>query len=86
MELANAGARLILRPIGNPLSGAKQNANGDSLGVKNHRDIPHPWHTAREGGDMNIVRQSIQRADPQVIEKLGQAGVATVHEAMGNAD
>jgi len=32
---------------------------------------------------MNIVRQSIQRADPQVIEKLGQAGVATVHEAMG---
>ena len=32
---------------------------------------------------MNIVRQTIQRADPQVIEKLGQAGVATVHEAMG---
>ena len=32
---------------------------------------------------MNIVRQNIQRADPQVIEKLGQAGVATVHEAMG---
>ena len=32
---------------------------------------------------MNIVRQTIQRADPRVIEKLGQAGVATVHEAMG---
>ena len=32
---------------------------------------------------MNIVRQTIQRADPLVIEKLGQAGVATVHEAMG---
>ena len=32
---------------------------------------------------MNIVRQNIQRADPLVIEKLGQAGVATVHEAMG---
>ena len=32
---------------------------------------------------MNIVLQNIQRADPRVIEKLGQAGVATVHEAMG---
>ena len=32
---------------------------------------------------MNIVRQNIQRADPVIIEKLGQAGVATVHEAMG---
>ena len=31
---------------------------------------------------MNIVRQSIQRADPLVIEKWASRG-ATVHEAMG---
>ena len=32
---------------------------------------------------MNIVVRDIPRADPQVIERLGKAGVATVHEAMG---
>lgn len=32
---------------------------------------------------MHIVRQDIDRADPAVIEALGRAGVATVHEAQG---
>ncbi len=32
---------------------------------------------------MHIVRQTIDRADPAVIEALGRAGVATVHEAQG---
>ncbi|MCR9138555.1 MAG: 4-carboxy-4-hydroxy-2-oxoadipate aldolase/oxaloacetate decarboxylase [Alphaproteobacteria bacterium] len=30
-----------------------------------------------------IVRQSIDRAAPDIIQALGQAGVATVHEALG---
>ena len=31
----------------------------------------------------NVVVRSIERADPQIIAALGEAGVATVHEAMG---
>ncbi|MEL7343285.1 MAG: 4-carboxy-4-hydroxy-2-oxoadipate aldolase/oxaloacetate decarboxylase [Pseudomonadota bacterium] len=32
---------------------------------------------------MNVVRRDVMRADPGVIAALGNAGVATVHEAMG---
>lgn len=35
------------------------------------------------GTSRPVVVRNIERADPQVVEALGQAGTATVHEAMG---
>jgi len=32
---------------------------------------------------MSVVKQSIKRANPDIIKRLGEAGVATVHEAQG---
>jgi catechol 2,3-dioxygenase len=47
IELANAGARLILDPDWEPVvldGGGPQ--EGPGLGAENHRDVPHPRHAA----------------------------------------
>jgi 4-hydroxy-4-methyl-2-oxoglutarate aldolase len=36
-----------------------------------------------EFGKLGVARRNIERADAKVVERLGKAGVATVHEAQG---
>ena len=76
VELANAGARLILRAgLGSRHLDRGRAQEGAGLGAEDDRELPHPRHAAGEAGSLSmahVVVQNIERADRAVIDGLGR--------------
>ena len=50
VEVANAGARLVLAPDWKPIVWTEaERKQGPGLGAENDRELPHPWNAAAAG-------------------------------------